>query len=115
MSRITHVSCSFMRYKISALLMSGQSLQELDTTLQVLGIDERGEGCSLRLTTSPHAPILPRASKARAAPKDVDRLEATFSSRLRYLLIGYLFFAISEGTKSAFKPLAISEVHEHYS
>lgn len=58
--------------------------QELDTTLQVLGIDERGDGSSVRLTASQNASILPRSSRSRAMSRDLENIEAGLVHRLRY-------------------------------
>ena len=73
------VTCSEITISIGILV-----LQELDTTLQVLGIDERGEGSSVRLTTSQNASVLPSSSRSRAMSRDLENIEATLMSRLRY-------------------------------
>lgn len=57
-------------------------LQELDTTLQVLGIDGGSENPASRVTASPHAPLLD-ASTDRTKPKPTAALEQKSSSRLR--------------------------------
>ena len=58
------------------------SPQELDTTLQVLGIDGSNDSTSHRVTASPHAPLLP-AGKQKRPDTDSAPLEAAFASRLR--------------------------------